>query len=233
MKKELFIFLLLFLASSAYAQQNTANQLLVRQYLSTAKEFAILYNGKEYTRNPKPTLNHPYLKQSDFGEGVVSFGGTVYPHVPILLDLYKDELVIQASGKPYPIIVEKERLDYAELYGYRIINPATRGWNNLGGNRYVLILHDGKYPVVKRYFIQYEEKVNNFSVEASYRIKEQYYVCVENQCLPVKSKGSLLKLFPDRKKELGQFIKAHKLNFRKNPEQAFVTIVKHYETLNR
>lgn len=237
MKKGIFILLLSLSTGSIYSQQarinSASSEMPKEQYLSTANEYAILFNGKEYNRYTKQTKNHPYLVQKDFADGEISFGGIYYPHVQMLLDLYKDELIVQAPSKPYSIIVEKERFDSARLHGYQIIKPAIRGWENLGGNEYVLLLHDGNYPVIKKYFIQYEEKVNGLSVEASFRIKEQYYICKENYCHPVRNKSSLLKLFPERKKELGQFIKTRKLNFRKNPEQAFISIVEHYETLNR
>lgn len=237
MKKSIFILLLSLSAGSAYSQQvrinSASSEMPEKIYLSTANEYAILFNGKEYNRYTRQTENHPYLVQKDFTDGEISFGGIYYPHVQMVLDLYKDELIVQAPNKPYNIIIEKERFDYAWLHGYQIVKPSTRGWKNLGGNEYVLLLHDGNYPVIKKYSIQYEEKVNGLSVEASFRIKEQYYICKDKYCHPVRNKRSLLKLFPERKKELGQFIKIQKLNFRKNPEQAFVRIVEHNEALEK
>lgn len=97
----------------------------------------------------------------------------------------------------------------------------------------MVLLSDNIYPVIKKYIVTYEEKVNGLSVEASFRIKERYYVIKGNRCHPVKNKRTLLNLFPDKKKELNRYAREQRLNFKKRPEQAFVTIVKQYEALNR
>jgi len=47
----------------------------------------------------------------------------------------------------------------------------------------------------------------------------------------VKNKNSVLKLFPDKRKELNEFAKQHKLNFKNQIEQSIVDLVTHYENL--
>lgn len=237
MKAGTSVILLYLSIGMLHAQQTGTNKelpgKLVQDYFSVAQEYALIYNGKEYLRYEKETTNHPYLLYAEFKEGTISYGGIVYPQVPMKLDLFRDELVLQSPNKLYPVIAEKERIDYILLNGYRIINPSARGWQNQIGNEYVVLLSDNIYPVIKKYLITYEENVNGLTVEASFRIKERFYVIKENTCYPVKNKRALFNLFPDKKKELGQYAREQKLNFKKQPEQAFVTIVKHYEALSR
>lgn len=238
MKTGTSIILLLYLSiGMLHGQQTDTNKglpgKLVQDYFSVVQEYALVYNGKEYSRYEKQTTNHPYLVNAGFEEGTISFGGTVYPRLLMKLDLFRDELVLQSPNKLYPVVAEKERIDYILLNGYRIINPSTRGWQDLIGNEYIVLLSDNIYPVIKKYVVTYEEKVNGLSIEASFRIKERFYVVKENRFYPVKNKRALLNLFPDKKKELSRYAREQKLNFKKQPEQAFVTIVKQYEALNR
>lgn len=237
METKTFIILSFLSTGMLHAQQNDvppeAQSGLVNHYFSVAQEHALIYNGKKYSRYERQTTNHPYLTDNEFREGEVCYKGTVYPDIQMKLDLFRDELVVQSPNTLYPVVAEKTRIDYIILNGYRIINPSARNWQKQIGNEYILLLHDNRYPVIKKYVITYEEKIDGLTVEASFRIRERYYVVKENICYPVKNKGTLLKLFPDKKKELGRYAREQKLNFRKNPEQAFVTIVKQYEALSR
>ena len=195
MKTGTSIILLLYLSIGIlHGQQTDADKglpgKLMQDYFSAAQEYALIYNGKEYSRYEKQTTNHPYLVNAEFEEGTISSGKTLYPRLLMKLDLFRDELVLQSPKKLYPVVAEK-------------------------------------------YIVTYEEKVNGLSIEASFRIKERFYVVKENRCYPVKNKRALLNLFPDKKKELSRYAREQKLNFRKWPEQAFVTIVKQYETLNK
>lgn len=104
---------------------------MVQDYFSAVQEYALVYNGKEYQRYEKQTTNHPYLVNADFKSGAIGFGGTIYPRVLMKLDLFRDELVLQSPNKLYPIVAEKERIDYIQLNGYRIINPSTRQGNRI------------------------------------------------------------------------------------------------------
>ena len=238
MKTGTSIILLLYLSIGIlHGQQTDADKglpgKLMQDYFSAAQEYALIYNGKEYSRYEKQTTNHPYLVNAEFEEGTISSGKTLYPRLLMKLDLFRDELVLQSPKKLYPFVAEKDRIDYILLNGYHIINPSVRGWQDLIGDEYVVLLSDSIYPVIKKYIVTYEEKVNGLSIEASFRIKERFYVGKENRCHPVKNKRALLNLFPDKKKELSRYAREQKLNFKKWPEQAFVTIVKQYETLNK
>lgn len=237
MKTETIIILLSLSIGILQAQQTDSPlglpDRLVQGYCSVVQEYAIIFNGKEYSRYEKQTTNHPYLASSEFKEGTINYGGTVYPHVQMKLDLYRDELVLQSPNKLYPVVANKKQIDYIQLNGYRIINPSSRNWQSQLGNEYILLLHDNIFPVIKKYAVTYEEKVKGLSVETSFRIKERYYLVKDNKCYPFKNKRTLLNLFPDKKKELGRYAREQKLNFKKQPEQAFVTIVKQYETMNR
>lgn len=236
MKTGIYIGLLYLSTGMLHAQHPGGNTGLpdkdVRDYLSVTQEYALIYNGKEYVPYEKQTTNHPYLKDNAFTEGTVCYGGTVYPGVSMKLDLYRDELVLQSPNTLYPVVAGKEQVGYIRINGYLVIQPSQREWQEQIGNAYIVLLSDNRYPVFKKYSITYEEKIDRLTVTASFRIKERYYVVKEGICHPVKNKRALLNLFPDKKKELKQYIQEQKLNFKKRPEQAFVTIVQQYESLS-
>lgn len=155
MKTGTSIILLLYLSIGIlHGQQTDADKglpgKLMQDYFSAAQEYALIYNGKEYSRYEKQTTNHPYLVNAEFEEGTISSGKTLYPGLLMKLDLFRDELVLQSPKKLYPVVAEKDRIDYILLNGYHIINPSVRGWQDLIGDEYVVLLSDSIYPVIKK-----------------------------------------------------------------------------------
>jgi hypothetical protein len=67
----------------------------------------------------------------------------------------------------------------------------------------------------------------------SFQHTVKYYICKDDIYYPVKSKASVLKVFRSHKKELNDFIRAHRLNFRRQTEASIVAVVQQYESLSR
>lgn len=67
--------------------------------------------------------------------------------------------------------------------------------------------------------------------EESFSQSVKYYILKEGVYHAVRSKGSVLKVFKSKKKELARYIKQQKLDFRHAPEEAIVSVVREYERL--
>jgi len=93
------------------------------------------------------------------------------------------------------------------------------------------------------YYIQLfdRDKMQLFSKETCYLEKNQltygfshkiqYYLFYNNQYYPVKNKNLFLKLFPQHKKQINQFAKSHKLNFKKNADESLTSLAGYCEEL--
>lgn len=237
MRKITILCLLFFLfIGKIYAQQDLVqpvSEAIIQDYLSKAKEYSVIYSGKlQYPYDPN-IVNHPYLTTSEYSEGSLSYNNIVYTKVLMRLDLYKDELIVLTPDKLYNVFLENEKFEYARFNDYLVIPSVQNRWKDAPSGKYILLLHDGKYSVIKKYLLDLQTRVQSTHVEREFTIKERYYICKDGRCYSVKSKGSVLKLFPDKKRELNSYAKMHKLNFGKNTESAIVEMVKHYETLSK
>jgi hypothetical protein len=65
----------------------------------------------------------------------------------------------------------------------------------------------------------------------SFTQKKQYYLLYNDQYNKVKDKGSLSKLFPQYKKQINKFSKAHSLNFKKNTKGSLTALAGYCEEL--
>ena len=201
---------------------------VVHNYLAGANTYAALYSGKTETPYEKRFTNHPYFESNTFVSGTLCYNRVVYKDVLMRLDLFRNELTVVSPDKPYPIVLNNEKFDYAMLAGATIL-PADG--DKKSEEKFLVLLHNGMYPVVRKYNVVMMEDISDLSIINSFRIQQQYAVYVAGVPNVVKNKNAVLKLFPDRRKELNEYAKRHKLNFRNQLEQSIIALVDHYESL--
>lgn len=238
MKRYTLYFILCLLGYSLQAQERihlneTDNTSRIASYLNTAGNHAIIYTGREEVKYPTYILNHPYLDTNEFRNGTLSFDGIIYPDVKMRLNLHTDELTVFSYSNLFSVVLPSERVDFAtidSLYIY-YANPPKEKLPFPKG--YHVRIFKGKYEVWKRETMFMESKIKDMAVEFSFIKKRKFYIYKDGIYHTVSSKNSVLKLFdPAKKKELKKYIKQHKLNFKKSPDEAIVSVVKYYEHLS-
>ena len=200
----------------------------IQSYLSETKEYAALFSGKTEAPYDRTFTNHPYFETDQYRQGVLCYNEVVYQDIFMRLDLFRDELTVFSPNKPYRIVLENEKFSYAILNGFTFILSPNEAKT---GSKFMILIHDGSYPFVKQYRLSVKEEFFGITLSRSFRTQEQYFIYINNTAYPVKNKNTLLKLFPDRKKELNEYAKQHKLNFKAFFEQSVITLVDHYENL--
>jgi hypothetical protein len=205
---------------------------LIQAYFSRTGSYASIYTGKTSTPYDKRFENHPYFVTDKFTQGTLSYNHVIYKDILMRLDLYRNELDIYFPGTIYQIALEKEKVDYALLHDATIVTSIGANYSK---NEYLVLLYDGMYPVIKKYTLKVREEINSYNegLERSFNLNIQYDIYIDDTSYPIKNKKTVLKLFPDRRKELNDFARQNKLNFKKQAEQSMIALVKHYEYLQR
>ena len=161
--------------------------------------------------------------------GTLVYNRVVYRDVWMRFDLFRNELTVISLAMPFPIVLNNEKFDYAVLNESTIV--LTDGGKK-SKKKFVELLKNGNYPVVRQYNVtRTETKTSDNRIINSFRNKKQYAICINDIPHTVKNKNAVLKLFPDKRKELNAFAKLHKLNFKYQTAQFFIDIVNHYESL--
>jgi hypothetical protein len=223
----------------AEAQESAARQpddAVVRSYMTAAGDHAVLYNGKEEPPYIPAfrQIGFPYYVTPDFHRGELRYGNAVYAGVAMRYNLLNDELIVHPEQRSFNLIVEREKLREAWLHDTHIIPFSTEQWAGVPPCNYLILLHDGRYPLVKKYTVVRSEQVSIAGVEVSYLHGERFYVRVNGVCHAVGSKNSLLKLFPEDKKTLNAYAKALRANFDKSRREAsLVQMIEYLETLHK
>ena len=234
MKVKLIIFVLFLYGGMLWAQEkgaaNSPSDIVIENYLTEAKAYAVLYTGKTEMPYNNRFTNHPYFETDRYVSGTLCYNRLVYRDVMMRIDLYRDELTVVSPYIPYRIVLNIEKFDYAVLNGSTIIKSNDEKELQ---RKFLVLLHSGTYPVVRKHQLSIREEISTSERLSTryFQIKHQYEVYVDGKPYPVKNKNSIVKLFADRKKELNEYAKLHKLNFKKQTELSIIALVNHYENL--
>lgn len=206
----------------------------ITSYLNTAGNQAIIYTGREEVKYPTYVLNHPYLDTNEFRIGTLSFDGIIYPNVKMRLNLHTDELAVFSYNNLFSVVLPSERVDFATIDSLYIYYADPQKETLPFPKGYHVRIFKGKYEVWKRETMFMESKIKDMILEYSFTKKRKFYIYKDGVYHTVGSKNSVLKLFdPGKKRDLKKHIKQHKLNFKKSPDEAIVSVVNYYEYLSR
>jgi hypothetical protein len=203
--------------------------------MEASGSYAAIYNGKEETPHV-PAVNagsHPYFSSHEFQEGKLFYNHTWYESIPLRYDMLRDELAVRSRERAFNSLLDREAVQEAWLAGAHIVRWEPELWTGVPPCNYLFLVHEGRYPVVKKTGILRVEKVTPEGVSVSYLPDERFYIRVDNACYPVSGKKSLLKRFPGDRQALNAFIKNHALKFGKQQrELSLLTLIRYIETLH-
>lgn len=218
------------------------------EYLRTTQNNASIFNGK--VQAPMPGgIQSLYLRDRGFVErdswgteisprpvpptesfaaGDLWYDGVKYTGIKMRLDLYRDEfMVLVSENSLYNAILDPERFGYADLRGYRVIYiPEGSPHFNLPKG-YYLRLYEGKHDILRKETFEMsltQMKLINRPL--------RFYIEKDGAYRPVRrNKGSLLRLFRERRRELDRFIRENGIDVKRNTEESVVRVVQEYERL--
>jgi hypothetical protein len=222
-------------AVDSSAQPNALNNTLTFFYASIGKQ-SPLYNGTEYTfYDPTITGNAYYSDVKAFTPGSVTYNGIVFNQVPMLYDLYSDQVVVLLYNNftKFALITEKvTSFDFLKHH-FVNINADTLANNTEIKSGYYDELYNGRSQVLAKRSKNIQTTAGQASIESYFNSTKSYYLRKNNIYYSITSKGTMLDVLKDKKKQLQQYIKANQINFRKDPEDAMVKIAFYYDQLSK
>ena len=207
-----------------------------QEYFSSASDYARLYVGPVEPQY-QLSLWHdiPYYQgNADMHKGRISYYGVVYDNVQLRFDQLEQRVVVLSPVGSVFCLPEQSYIDWFEMDGFRYVHDPEDSL------RYAALLCDGRKNGIRLYHTVLKEYSgeNNFGGRQSLKIlttKEHYtLVTAEGGMHHVKRGGDVVKLFPDQKKKIKQFIKQNRLSFSKSERgKSLVKVTEslHQETL--
>jgi hypothetical protein len=218
------------------SSQQSSFKNAVTLYHTSLGEQSPLYNGPEYYfYDPIYKGNAYFLDVNAFTKGSVFYYGVLYTDVPMIYDLYSDQLVVLLYNHFSKFSLIKERVGYFDFLDHHFVNINADSLSNNPGNLksgFYDEIYKGKSAVlVKRSKSIQTNTGGTLGAESYFSPAKDFFLRKGNGYYSFGGQGSLLDILKDKKKEIEQFIKTNKIKYRRDPEDAMVKIVSYYDHL--
>lgn len=217
-----------------------ASNHVIDHYNRAIYKQAHVYDGNEYITHDYRIKVHPFYRVDSLQTGTVYYNGIRYDNVQMLYDIVRDELAVQPPEGAYRVRLRNEHLTSFKIGPYqftRIGNPQY-GTSSIGDSAvgvptgFYEVLHDGRVKALSRRIKIVHEDISQGFYKADYQQKDRFFILKEGVYHEVKTKRSLLTLFPDQFKVLRKHIRSQGLKFNDlGREEAIASTVRYYDSL--
>ena len=199
-----------------------------QDYFASASDYARLYVGAVEAQYPKALWHElPYYKgNTTMYRGRISYHGVVYDNVLMRFDQLKQCVVVVPPREGVFCLPEQEFVDWFEMDGRRFVHDPE------DGSRYSSLLSDGSTNGICLYHCEWKDYGGDKVFEGKKYLKtlytEERYTLVtpDGEAHHVKRASDVVKLFPEQKKQIKQYVKKNRLSFsRSNRELSLKKVV--------
>jgi hypothetical protein len=228
---------------NSFAQANPADSSSQQNALNNAKALfqaslgseSPLYNGPEYYfYDPLIKGNAYFMDMNAFTQGSVFYDGALYTGVPMLYDLYSDQVVVLLYNHFSKFSLLTDRVKSFDFLDHHFINiNADTISNKTSGisSGFYDELYNGKTEVLVKRGKSIQSNTGTLASERFFSPSHDFYFRKNNIYYKITSQGSLLDVLKDKKKLVQQYIKSSQIKFHRDPEDAMVKIATYYDHL--
>lgn len=233
--------LLMLLSKSAFAQaakDSVSNKALFNgvedKFYEEIGPHARLFDGIDYMFYDPEIKGNAYFQDNiEWNKGTVVYDGFRYKNVPMLYDIYADQLITEAYHSALSIQLIKNRVQSFDLLGHHIIqikqDPANPTSLKTG---FYDELYGGKIQVLAQRSKSIQHANNFTGIESYFSYTTDYYIYKNGTYYPVGSQGSFLKVLKDKKSALQQYLRSNKLKIKKQQkEEAMAKVAAYYDQI--
>ena len=215
------------------SQKNALNNTVSLYYSSIGKQSA-LYNGTEYYfYDPIIKGNAYYADVNAFTAGSVFYDNIHFSGVPMLYDIYGDQVVVFLYNHftKYTLIKDKvSNFDFLDHHFVRI-DTVTFLNNPVIKPGYYDELYGGHLQILARHSKNIQTSSSGQTSESYFNYTKDYFIRKNNIYYSFSGQGALLDILKDKKKEIQKYLKENQIKYRRNPEEAMVKIASYYDHL--
>jgi hypothetical protein len=215
------------------SQQNALNNTVSLFYASIGKQ-SPLYNGTEYYfYDPIIKGNAYYSDVNAFTPGSVFYDNVHFTGVPMLYDIYGDQVVILLYNHFTKCTLIKDKVSSFDFLDHHFIRIDTVTFlnNPVIKPGYYDELYVGHLQVLARHSKSIQVSSAGQTSESYFNYSKDYYIRKNNIYYSFSSQGALIDILKDKKKEIQKYLKENQIKYRRNPEEAVVKIASYYDHL--
>lgn len=208
-----------------HAQHHTLTELQTEKelYLKAAGNQALVFQGKEQLKYPLHYLNHPFYLQQEYAAGELWYDGNYYPDVKLRFDTHRHEMVVLSGNPAFNVVLSPERVDSARLFGKTIIRMDNNEFVKPG---YYIVHYRSRSSIIEYKFAYLQNFVDDNKLKTRFEFLQTIYIERNGRISPIRNLNSLLRIYPDRRAEIGRLIRKQGMQFRRQPAETLIEILK-------
>ncbi|UYZ59393.1 hypothetical protein [Hymenobacter latericus] len=215
-----------------------ATEHLHRRYREALGSSAALYNGVQYVNYASATAQgHQFFKSKNELRGSVHYDGYEFTDLAMQYDAKLDALLVNSFNSPAKFRLVDERVRHFVIDGHRFVRLVADSASAkvLTTGYYELLFAGGpQLQVLAKHGKDLQTRMGPRLSYQEFTDVDRYYLRKGNAYHPVGSKGSVLAVLHDRKKELKKYAAEQNLKFKKeNRATAIAQLVRHYHALTQ
>ncbi|GAA0878004.1 hypothetical protein GCM10009119_09720 [Algoriphagus jejuensis] len=201
------------------AQVVGENLAFLPEYQERLPYFQELITGGQYQEPSRLIEGDPYYFSRQFENGSLTINGITYPQVPLLYDVYRDQVVTFHPVFKQKILIKPEKIDAFNLANGTRFKYFSGNESHLrNGNGIYEVLGEGKFTALAKQFKTTKSKRELSKYDEEYVDKVDYFLRKDGQFYQVSKESAVLKVLGLEKKNVRKELKAKNLNFKNNPE---------------
>jgi len=216
------------------SQQNALNNAIILYHTSLGNQ-SPLYNGPEYYfYDPTVKGNAYFMDINAFTPGAIYYDGVYYTGVPMLYDLYSDQVAVLLYNHFSKFSLRKDKISSFDFLDHHFVNinaDTAKGNSGIKSGFYDE-LYNGKSEVLVRRTKSIQTNTGGtLGAERYFSPSKDLYLKKNNTFFSISGQRSLMNVLKDKKNAIQQYIKANEIRFRSDPEAAMVKIAAYYDHL--
>ncbi|RZK60177.1 MAG: hypothetical protein EOO91_02395 [Pedobacter sp.] len=233
-----FLILAALISSVSYGQSPNLDSATIAVQKAQAffdkeiKSQSRLFNGTAYLTygsNVKGTATFDDLSLTN---GTVVYDGIRYDDIPLLYDLYLDNLVTTSFGNAAMVSLIKDKVSgfYINKHHFIYLNQPNERSGSEILNGFFDLIYDGKIRVLVKRSKKLQFSTN---VETPYYFtsKTTYFLERNGNYYQFDNESSFLNLFKEKKNEMKKHLQENKIKFKDNPEAAIAILARYDEQI--
>jgi hypothetical protein len=204
------------------------------QYMKNIGASSYLYNGVAYNHYWNGVKGSPLFMTEEFRNGTLYYDGTIYEDVPLLYDMYHDEVISKTFDRNVDLKLLGEKIHSFSIGPYFFVridadslsgSPLTTGFYQRLYKGNITVLEKRQNRIVNALKVD-----ENFTKFAEF---DHYYVEKDGRYHTIEGESDLQSLFKDQKALIRKFLNRHDINYKKDPANTIVQTVAYYEQLKK
>lgn len=248
LKRLLAIFILQLLTGTAFAQRNyevnqesthtrQTHQKVEKLHKEAARIYStddLLVNGQVYTPTKSLSKGSPYYGENQFVAGKIIVRGRAFTNQLLKYNLQDQRLILRApleSGKYVTIQLNPDMVDEFWIDHQRFIN--MHNYYGTSKSSFYALVYSGRFDFLVQYKKTFQAVYNQQTPHGSFsNTFANYFIFTDGKLVDLPTRKALFNYFAGHKKEIKQFMRKHKIRYKKAHSDALYQLMNYCDSIS-